>query len=581
MKPSRRATATAGVAIGMLTALVTTSPTSAAGGTLDGFSTADFFFVNALQTTAGTLGQVTISQSAANASTGALTAKNALSEKVLAASGAGKNAYGHAAGVSVNLGSPPGNDPQIALTRAEALSPPPQANSTNIVHVPLAPIADVTVQPDDAFAGTTQNTHSPTDFCSTVGDVISQGTTNVSAAAVASSGGVTVADLDSAVRNVSTQALVPNGAPDGFGLASVSTLNTTGLTLFKGVPGAEINIQIVAPVTLDAFASGIPGRSAVAFGDKGQTNVVKITTSGGTALLTLNQLIGGGATIDLDGLVQLDIKLTPTKQISADGTTVTAAADLVTLKVIGSPAPTAGQVGGPVGQVLNPVLTPVFSTLNSTGVFQQIDAALQSAGITKGADLRIGHFESRAQVPAGGVHCVIPVKKTADPSVVQAGSQFVYTITVDNPFGCVLNPVKLVDDITGDSGVKWSVDGTNPKADSVSHDEIVWNNIGPIAPKKSKSVQITVTALKDTSPGEFTDKAKATGVCKGGTRLGSGAVVTPATVTLTGQVTVVTPRIGGGKPLATTGMSRWPEGVAGLLIALGLTSLAIRRRRAF
>src|SRR5207253_1391741 len=46
------------------------------------------------------------------------------------------------------------------------------------------------------------------------------------------------------------------------------------------------------------------------------------------------------------------------------------------------------------------------------------------------ADLRIGHMETVAKVPAGGIDCPIPVKKTANPDPVNAGQDFTWTISI-------------------------------------------------------------------------------------------------------------------------------------------------------
>jgi LPXTG-motif cell wall-anchored protein len=577
----RRLCAVAAVAVTSV-ALVPGSPAAAAaaGGTVKGFSTADFVFLNALQTTSGTLGQLTIGQAAAGASTNTLTSTNALGELVLQSAHTGKNAFGHGAGVSANLGSPPGGIPQIAQTLAEAVSPPPAHRRTVALTVPAAPVATADVLPSTADANTTLNTGSPSDFCPTIGGPISQGSGNIADAQVAPSASGAVADEDSAAHVVSDQRLLPNGVADHFGLSSASTLSTTGVTLFKGVTGAEISIQVVAPVTLQAFAAGIAGKSKVAFGDNGSVNVVKIVTSGGTVLLTLNQLLGGGADIDADGLLKIHIGLSPTSTVSADGTSVIAAADLVKITVVGAEAPSQGTVGGPLAPVLNPILGTVFSTLDQTTVFQQIDSALRAAGITTAADFRLGHFESRAQVPAGGVECSIPVHKTATPDPVRVGHDFVYSITVDNPFNCVLNPVKLVDEITAEPGVTWHVVGTSPTASTVTDGLVTWNNIGPIAAKKSRTVTMTLHVPSDSAAGIFHNTAKATAECKGSGGVGNTAIGN-GTITLTGQVKVRVPRavsVAGG-PLPQTGGNAALPLVALGLLAGGVGVAAVTRRR--
>lgn len=564
----------------LATAVALPAPAGAAGGIVDGLSTSDFAFVNGPVANGAPGSQLTLGQTAAAAATRRMTGVNRFGELLVHTVStssnqfAAKNAYGHGAGVSAQLGSPPGDVPMFTQTRAEALSPPPSSQTSTLADVPAAPLATAHVLPSTAMAATTRNTGTPTDFCPTLGGPISLGTTNVTQAAIVPSDsvapGFALASLDGAVRNTSVQFLASNGQPNGFGLDSESTMSTADLTLFKNVTGASIRVQVVAPVTLRAFAAGVPGRSVASFGDNGNVNVVKVTTSGGTVALTLNQLLGGGATIDLDGLVKVHIGLDPTTTKSADGTQVNTFADLVQVAVVGAAAPTQGSVGGPLGSVLNPILTPVLDALNQTTIFDQIDTALQQAGLTQGADLRIGHFESRAQVPASGITCVLPVEKDADPRLVHPGDRFTYTITVHNPFHCPLSPVRLDDDITADAGVSWSVVSTHPTATTATDDAIAWKDIGPIASGATKSVTITVKVSSDSAAGRFTDHAHAHGTCTGDAATGN------ATAVSTGDVTVHVPRVAVTGALPATGA---PDRRAVEALALLVLAAAVHTRR--
>ena len=111
---------------------------------------------------------------------------------------------------------------------------------------------------------------------------------------------------------------------------------------------------------------------------------------------------------------------------------------------------------------------------------------LEQDSTTHAADIRIGHMEVKTQVPAGGIDCGIPVTKSASPPGVTVNQSFVVTIKIDNPFGCDLTAVKVVDDITTRGDARFQVVDTNPNANTVPSGSnldsgtIVWNNIGSI-----------------------------------------------------------------------------------------------------
>ncbi len=569
-----------GVALSVATvAAVSAAPAAAAStgqrapvhGVIDGFASGDFVYLNALDTSTADFAQVSLSQSAAAVSNQKLPRNDSLGQRVYDADLGGKNAYGHASGVSLNLGQGDGAVPQARLTTAEAASPPRDRKTTNLVHVPAAPLLDATVQPNVAEA----NTRSADDFC-VLGKPLSQGVANVADATLVATDsvapGFALLDATGEVLDRSTEQLVSNGHGT-LGLSSSSTLETAGVTLFAGVAGAETTIKVLNPVTLEAIAGGFPGTASVKYGDaNGNTPVLSIKNGTNTAVLTLQQLIGSGATIDFDGLIKVEIGLDPKTKIAKDGTSASALADLVRITVIGKPAPSSGSVGGPLGSVLNPVLGPVLSALDSTGLLQQIDQALTAAGLTTGADFRLGHFEASAEVPQGGVTCGLPVHKTVDKDVVHPGDRFTYTITVHNPYDCTLQNVRVADSIAATGGVLWKVVSTRPTADQVSDDRVVWNDIGDIKTGDSRSVEIGVVIDDASSSGRFTDHATATADCGTGGATGNGRV------TLTGDdivhaPDVVTPAAAGSR-LPDTGAS---GRLALLALAFVSAGLLVRR----
>jgi uncharacterized repeat protein (TIGR01451 family) len=567
MRPARLTLASALI----VTATVLASPTGAAAapgtaavdGTIDGFATGDFVYLNLLDTSAADVAQVSVSQSAAAVSNKQLQKVDGLDQLVYDGGLAGKNAYGHAAGVSLNLGQGDASVPQARLTLAEAASPPRKRERTDIVEVPAAPVLTATVQPDVAEA----NTRSVDDFC-VLGKPISQGTANVADVQLVPAGaavapGFALADATGEILTRSTEQLVPNGHGT-LGLSSSSSLETAGLTLFAGIDGAETTIKVINPITLDATAGGFPGTATATFGDEdGDKPVLSIKNGSNVTKLTLEQLIGDGAVIDFNGLLKLEIGLDPETTKSADGTKVSSVADLVKITVIGDPAPSSGSVGGPLGSVLNPVLGPVLDALDNSGLLQAIDDALVGAGLSTGVDFRLGHFEATAQVPRGGITCGLPVKKTVDDELVHPGDRFTYTITVTNPYDCTLEDVKVDDRIKATDGVLWDVVGTRPAADLATDDHVTWNNIGDIATGERKSVEVDIRIQESSSSGRFTDHAKATATC------GTGGAGAGADIDLTGRDRLAEPRVRSG-PLPDTGSAPWLPIAAALLAGVGL-----------
>src|SRR4051812_44016868 len=88
------------------------APKAPVDGTIDGFATGDFVYLNLLDTSATDLAQVSVSQSAAAVSNKKLTTGDSLDQLLFSGKTGGKNAYGHAAGVSLNLGQGPNTVPQ-------------------------------------------------------------------------------------------------------------------------------------------------------------------------------------------------------------------------------------------------------------------------------------------------------------------------------------------------------------------------------------------------------------------------------------------------------------------------------------
>jgi uncharacterized protein DUF11 len=555
--------------VGAVLVAVASTPAGASGGKVQGLGNNDFLFVSALKTSSVHVAQVAAAQTAAGVGKPFKT-EDKLGQLLLTKlSKSGKNAYGHGQGISLNLGQGDNKAPQAALTAAEATSPKPSSKKTSLLdlsNTPLKPVVSANVQPDTAVA----NTQSANNYC-VVGAPLSMGTAHVADLSVLNlTSSTSVLKANQAVVTESAEQLVPNGKGN-FGLSTTSVVEPVGITLFKGVPGAALTIKILNPLVLRANALGVPGKASVAYGANGDGKipVVAITAGGSTQKLTMDQLVGsGGVKLHL-GVADVEIGVPPTVKTSTAGTKASATADLVSIQIPGTKGISAS-VGGPLGSLLNPILQPVVSGLNP--VLATLQSTLKSLGLQV-ADIRVAHQETSAQVPAGGISCPIPVRKTANPNPVVAGHDFVYTITATNTV-CAggLEDVMVDDKITADPGVKWTVKSTRPKADKVSNSEVVWNDIGTIPYGKSKSVHITVAVDSNSAGGLFHDHAHVTGKCGTGNANGKNT-----TVNLTGRVSVDIPKVN-TQEMPNTGLStRWP--LAGIVLALAAGAAAVLRRR--
>jgi LPXTG-motif cell wall-anchored protein len=556
----------------------TSAASPAIQGTIKGFSTGDFAFLDALSVPKLNLAQASVAQSAAGVSNGSMQTTDTLGQDLLTAKSAtGHNAYADGAGVSLNLGQADETVPQAQLAKAEALSPPRNSVTTKLLALPLSPVASVDVQPDRAAVNTTSNPN----FC-VLGAPLSEGTATVTNAAVLPvSRSIDVAAASGTVGDDSTEELDPNGA-GALGLNSVSTLNTAGITLFKGVPAAQVTIKVISPLVLQAFAGGVSGSAKVTYGgNDAKMDVLSITAGGKTMKLTADQVLGGDALVIPVGtktlhLLNISIGGKPSITMASNGTMASAVADLVSIQIVNEKGPTSTTIGGPLAPIVQPVLGPVLKALD--GFVGQVQQLVEAVGLKDGVDLRIGHFEVNAQVPTGGIKCGLPVTKTTSTDPVGAGEKFTVTIRADNPYDCVVRNVRVDDKISATSGVTWTVGATRPNADKVSNAEVVWDNIGSIQPGGHRDLDVDITITPDSTPGKMSDTANVTGAC--GTGNGPGS----STVSLAGTFTLHVPQVNpatlpsGGRTLPDTGMSPMMPIGGGLLLAAGLGIAVIRRR---
>src|SRR5439155_24605611 len=117
------------------------------------------------------------------------------------------------------------------------------------------------------------------------------------------------------------------------------------------------------------------------------------------------------------------------------------------------------------------------------------------------ADIRLGHFEMKLNVPAGGVNCEIPVDKTSSVPVANTGQDLNFLVKVPSdpkavePFPCDLTNVKVVDVLSVD---KADVAAKPPKMNILSgtgpHGEV-----GTVAANKQS---ITFDNIGNWKPGD-------------------------------------------------------------------------------
>lgn len=608
-----RATAITGAAVLLSTSAATLAiPANAAGtvpppaGQGHGYSTGDVVFADALNVPQINVAKISVANSAAGVFSDTTT--DDLSQPMFLGDLTGKNAFGHAAGVNLGLLQAYTAAPQAQLTIAEAASPPPKPVQTSLVDLsdtPLKPLVSAKVQPDIATAQTTTAANA----C-VLGGPISAGQANVAEAQVLNvdNGGtpINVVSVDQAVQSTSSMSLAqPSTAPgtvkagqSGLSLVSATQIDTTGVTLFRGTP-AEITVKLLAPLRLAAVAGPTADTTYATYAPVGAgtgptSPVLSVTAGGSTQTLTLQQITGSSGIIIHLGIADVEIGGAPTvtRPDGNSATSIKATADLVKVTI-----PDAATT---IGVASNGPLAPLTGALDQiatalTPVLQPIQAALTQAGLGV-ADLRIGHFESSAAVPAGGVVCpprTLPATKTASPTSTTAGHDITYAITFENPYSdCTVTNATITDAIEVTSGsVQYSI--TQPAGSPA--DKVTFTGI-TIPPKQK--VTKTVVMHVDSGAGTIHDTASITGQCVGST--GAGADVTggagldvgssaaggPGAVTVSGSasatVTVGQAIVAGeqqqtpSKQLAFTGGNPMLP-VAGLVLVAG--AAVLRRRR--
>jgi len=290
--------------------------------------------------------------------------------------------------------------------------------------------------------------------------------------------------------------LIPNG-DSTYGLVTETHQILAPVTL-GGVAGVPlVTIEFAGDWVLRSTATGQAGGAKVDYAPASDqtptTKVLTIKVAGAVvqSFTTQEFLSNKGLTINL-GVAEIALGEPPraiggvtgsSPVMSADGTQAAAAVDVLRIKTLG--------------------------------------------GLVGIADLRVGHMESKATVPLGGIQCGIPVKKIGTPASVVAGQEQVvnYTITVPadvdamKAIACDITNLKVVDVTTAEPGVKFNIVSASPGGVISGGDTVTWANLGTYKPGDPPIVlSAGLKVPSDSAAGKITDTATATAVlgnCKG------------------------------------------------------------------
>jgi hypothetical protein len=521
-----------------------------------------------------------------------------LDQAVIPGTKVGSKAYGRGSGLEAGTGTALPNDPnahQVVLAGvAEAAAPPASPQVTK----DLGPVQ----APPVAYASLVRGQAQPVfgeETC-VLGQPISYGLGYAADAQLLNSGAATpqgsfaqpllAADVGDPVDRTVSQSksftyLAANG--DGtFGLVSETRQTLAPVTLFKGTPN-ELTIEVLGEFVFRAVATGKPGGARIDYAPDGSPTptapVLRILQAGGTSTqVTFDQLFGKeGFTTPQNPFVALALGEDP-RAIAAPGRAVD---------------PKSAPELAPDGTSAAGAVDVVRLTLP--------DAA--PADAPKALEIRIGHMEARAAVPAGGIRCRLPVRKATDPDVVVAGESFTWTVTIPpNPgslvgLACDLIGVSATDTSSADPGVEYTLESAS-NGGVVSGKTVKWANLGDYHPGDPPIfVTISGRVAPTSAAGVLADTVDVTatlGNCTGGAvgkqLVGLARVDTSA---LAGAASLLGPRanvvaaargataalapapeVAPGSVLPRTGESQRGRAVATLFL-LGPAALAVARHR--
>jgi hypothetical protein len=505
--------------VALLAALAPTAGQSASAqitplSQFSGYSTGTAVHVGALERTPTRLVDSEIAFSGANVNSAGLGAalSNEMTQAYQTVAKAGDKSAARGSGLEIGLTTEQANVTNANQinpgTTVQAFAPASTALlSKEFQNVNVAPLAAATL-----LRGQAQAIYS--DSVCVLGQPISSGLGYAANANLINSAPgsllATNTVADAVNQSKSFTYLIPNG--DGtYGLVTETHQILAPITLLQGT-ATPVSIEFLGEWVLRATATGKSGGAKVEYAPAGSptstTPVLKVSLGANTPLeVSLQDLLGQtGVAIPVPGIAEIVLGEGPRAiggataskpELAANGTVAAAAVDVLRINT---------------------------SALAST------------LGLTL-ADLRVGHMESKAVVPVGGIQCGIPVKKVGTPASVVAGKDQIvnYTITVPadveafKAIACDVKNIKVVDVTTAEQGVKFNIV-------SASSGGVIrtWANLGTYKPGDAPIIlTVGMKVPKDSAAGKITDTATATAVlgnCKGNASANAASLTGLATV---------------------------------------------------
>src|SRR5581483_5089917 len=348
--------------------------------------------------------------------------------------------------------------------------------------------------------------------------------------------------------------LVPQaGAPNPirmFGLASETRETIAPVTFFAGQP-QQFTLEFAGEWVLRSTADGKTGK--VFYGPGSVTP--------DTPLVRI---------LDKTGALMSGVpEITTQTLFGPNGLTISLPNGVANLTIGGPPRAIGGSATS----------KPIETATLAAGAVDVVSVQLLDGTGARLADVRIGHMENATAVPAGGIQCGIGLVKNTDKELVSPGDMFHWTITVSNPNDCVLTKLKVVDTITADDGIVWTVNTADPTADQMANEGVTWNDVGPLNPGQSRALNIGVTVAGNSGGGKFLDNAVATGVC--GPAAGTAGAEAAVGVPLEARVSLNLPEVSVVKGALLPRSLPRTGGALAVVPALALTGggLALRRSK--
>ena len=465
--------ATAGLAA--LTAVpavfaLTAAPARAATGPYGGSATGDLVHVQAVNAPSINPGLA----DAHVAPSTALVQSNGLPAS--AANDAGKRSAARATNVDAPLLA--GNIPLTGLlVESKQQAPPTNANAdvqSLTGPIDLSPLATLELAKASSHAVWGANDET----CIAAGTPIATSTSTVLDASVITAGDPFGDALVSVVNGnggaaftKSSVGLVNVNGQTNKGLSSTVLDQLTGVVLFKGTAN-EITVNVLAPPTLSATATGTAGTSSVTYNQP------------------ILQIVQGGQVTDILNASNINTEIT------IPGVVLHLSIGVLS-NVVKSNTEASGN-----------------TALLHLDVLDVTDTILL-------ARAEIAPMAVKATVPAGGVECngggqdpLSNLQVDASTGIVLPNGEFQYVVTVPNIAACTLSNVKVVLTVTGPAGS--SITAAEPQPNTIDGLSVTWPDIGTIAPGALKTLKATIKVPANAPVGEhYVGTAVASAKCDG------------------------------------------------------------------